>query len=41
MDFNVEQPTEPGQDLFALSKGHAVATLASIYADLGYFDSSP
>jgi transketolase len=38
MDFNVEQPTEPGQDLFALSKGHAVATLASIYADLGYFD---
>jgi transketolase len=40
MDFDVEQPTEPGQDLFALSKGHAVAALAAIYADLGYFDNS-
>lgn len=35
---NVEEPTAPGQDMFVLSKGHAVATLASIYADLGYFD---
>ncbi|MBE7174071.1 MAG: transketolase [Williamsia sp.] len=40
IDVNVEQPTAPGQDLFVLSKGHAVATLASIYADLGYFDRS-
>jgi len=37
---NVTDPTQEGQDLFVLSKGHAVAALASIYADLGYFDSS-
>jgi transketolase len=37
---NVEQPTALGQDMFVLSKGHAVAALASIYADLGYFDRS-
>lgn len=34
----VDQPTEVGQDMFVLSKGHAVATMASVYADLGYFD---
>lgn len=34
---DVRQPTRPGQDLFVLSKGHAVAAMASIYADLGYF----
>ena len=38
IDVNVEQPTATDQDMFVLSKGHAVATLASIYADLGYFD---
>lgn len=38
INLNIEQPTDPGQDIFVLSKGHAVATLASIYADLGYFD---
>ena len=37
MDFKPEHPTGI-QDLFVLSKGHAVATLASLYADLGYFD---
>ena len=37
IDIDVEQPTAVGQDMFVLSKGHAVATLASIYADLGYF----
>lgn len=37
---NVEQPSAAGQDLFVLSKGHAVATLASIYADMGYFDKA-
>src|SRR5262245_65693187 len=26
--------------MFVLSKGHAVAALASIYAELGYFDRS-
>lgn len=40
IDVNVEQPTAIDQDMFVLSKGHAVATLASIYADLGYFDRS-
>ena len=40
IDVNVEQPTATDQDQFVLSKGHAVAALASIYADLGYFDRS-
>lgn len=34
---DIVEPTRRGQDLFVLSKGHAVAALASIYADLGYF----
>lgn len=38
--LDVEDPTRRGQDMFTLSKGHAVAALASIYADLGYFDKS-
>jgi transketolase len=37
MRIDVEDPTRHGQDLFILSKGHAVAALASIYADLGFF----
>lgn len=40
LNFDIENPTRAGQDLFVLSKGHAVAALASIYADLGYFDRS-
>ena len=40
MNLDVEDPTRIGQDIFVLSKGHAVATMASIYADLGYFDPS-
>lgn len=40
LDYDVEDPTRPGQDLFVLSKGHAVAAMASVYADLGYFDRS-
>ncbi|HET6478256.1 MAG TPA: hypothetical protein VFF92_04170, partial [Dehalococcoidales bacterium] len=40
MQFDVADPTKRGQDMFVLSKGHAVAPLASIYADLGYFDRS-
>ena len=40
MRLNIEDPTAPGQDMFTLSKGHAVAALASIYAELGYFDRS-
>ncbi|HAP55898.1 MAG TPA: transketolase, partial [Spirochaetaceae bacterium] len=37
MRYSVEEPTKLGQDMFVLSKGHAVAALASVYADLGYF----
>ena len=40
IDVDVADPTRAGQDLFVLSKGHAVAALASIYAELGYFDRS-
>ena len=38
MEVDVADPTRRGQDLFVLSKGHAVAALASIYAELGFFD---
>jgi len=34
---NVEDPTTEEQDIFLLSKGHAVAALASVYSDMGYF----
>jgi transketolase len=40
MSIDVVNPTRRGQDLFVLSKGHAVAALASIYAELGYFDEA-
>ena len=38
MNLDIADPTRRGQDMFCLSKGHAVAALASVYADLGYFD---
>jgi transketolase len=38
--LDIADPTSRAQDLFVLSKGHAVATLASIYSELGYFDPS-
>ncbi|MBD3307732.1 transketolase [candidate division KSB3 bacterium] len=40
IDLDIVDPTRRGQDMFVLSKGHAVATVASIQADLGYFDRS-
>ena len=40
IDTDVENPTDTGNDIFILSKGHAVAALAQIYADMGYFDES-
>jgi transketolase len=40
IDLDIADPTRRGQDMFTLSKGHAVAALASIYADLGYFDKA-
>ena len=38
LNLDIADPTRRGQDIFTLSKGHAVATLASIYAELGYID---
>lgn len=38
MDYNVRDPAAVDQDIFILSKGHAVAALASVHADVGYFD---
>jgi transketolase len=38
LNLDIENPTRRGQDIFTLSKGHAVAALAGIYAELGYFD---
>jgi transketolase len=35
MDIDIVDPTRRGQDLFVLSKGHAVAAMASIYAEFG------
>ena len=40
LEFDVENPTKIGQDMFVLSKGHAVAAMASVYSDVGYFDRS-
>ena len=40
IDVDVANPTRVGQDMFVLSKGHAVAAMAAIYSDLGYFDRS-
>ncbi|GHV90734.1 hypothetical protein AGMMS50268_12370 [Spirochaetia bacterium] len=35
--YDVKNPASSEQDVFILSKGHAVAALAAVYADLGYF----
>jgi len=40
LNLDIANPTRRGQDVFVLSKGHAVAALAAIYAELGYFDRS-
>jgi len=40
IDLDIEQPTSIKQDKFVLSKGHSVALLASIYADIGYISES-
>jgi transketolase N-terminal domain/subunit/transketolase C-terminal domain/subunit len=37
MEYDVQDPTRTDKDLMILSKGHGVAALASIYADVGYF----
>ena len=38
MNYDVEQPTKEGQDLFVLSKGHAVAALASSPSSAAFFE---
>lgn len=38
INLDIINPTRRGQDMFVLSKGHAVAAMASIYAELGYLD---
>jgi transketolase len=38
IDVDIVDPTRRGADMFVLSKGHAVAALAAIYAELGYID---
>ncbi|MDR2103452.1 MAG: hypothetical protein LBP42_05035 [Treponema sp.] len=35
--YNPQEPASSEQDLFILSKGHAVAALAAVYAEAGYF----
>lgn len=35
--YDIQHPASPAQDIFILSKGHAIAALAAIYADLGFF----
>lgn len=40
LNLDMDDPARVGQDMFVLSKGHAVATMASIYTDLGYFNPS-
>jgi transketolase len=37
IEFDTRKPTRKDLDVFVLSKGHAVAALASVYADLGFF----
>jgi len=38
MRYSVEEPTKIGQDMFVLSKGHAVAALASVEKNRVEFD---
>ena len=38
--LDITDPTRRGQDMFVMSKGHSVALMASIWADIGYFDRS-
>jgi len=40
MKYDTHNPATLDQDIFILSKGHAIAALASVYADVGYFDKS-
>ena len=40
ISYDAKQPAKEDLDVFILSKGHAIAALASVYADLGYFAAS-
>lgn len=37
LEYRLDDPTSTEQDAFVLSKGHAVAAMAAVFADLGYF----
>ena len=39
-NYCLDEPTTEEQDIFLLSKGHAVAALAAVYADIGYIPKS-
>jgi transketolase len=38
--YDAQNPASLEQDLFVLSKGHAIAALAAVYADVGFFSPS-
>jgi transketolase len=38
INIDIENPTRRGSDMFILSKGHAVASMGSVYADLGFYE---
>jgi transketolase len=38
MKYDLQNPASTDQDIFILSKGHAIAALASVYADIGYIE---
>jgi transketolase len=38
--YDTKNPASSEQDIFILSKGHAVAALAAVYAELGYFSKN-
>jgi transketolase len=40
ISMDIVNPTRRGSDMFILSKGHAVASMGSVYADLGFYDRS-
>lgn len=40
MDYCAAHPADTSHDIFILSKGHAVAALAAVYADVGYIERS-
>jgi len=40
INLDIANPTRRGQDMFILSEGHTLTPMASIFADLGYYERS-